>query len=73
MSSEQNGNFSADDLIRLKALPEFQEMKMRADAAEAKLRRIYNTPIWKISKPLRKTYAQISQSFARKKEKRFVF
>jgi len=73
MSFEHSENVSSDDLNRLKDLPEFREMKMRAEAAEAKLRRIYNTPIWRLSKPLRKSYARLSQSILKRKEKRFIF
>jgi len=73
MPSEQNSNSSANDLDRLKELPEFREMKMRAEAAEAKLRRIYGTPIWKISKPIRKIYARAIEKFEKKKEEKFVF
>ncbi len=73
MSSDGNENFTSDDLNHLKQLPEFREMKMRAEAAEAKLRRIYNTPFWKFSKPLRKIYARISQYLSSKSENKFVF
>ncbi len=73
MSSDEKENFTSEDLIRLKQLPEFREMKMRAEAAEAKLRRIYNTPFWKFSKPLRKTYARVSQYLTSKNENNYVF
>jgi Rhamnan synthesis protein F len=73
MSVENSDIFSSEDLIRLKALPEFQEMQMRAKAAEAKLQRIYSTPFWKITKPVRKVYARLNQSFSRKIEKDFKF
>ena len=53
--------------------PEFREMKMRAEAAEAKLRRIYNTPIWRASKPIRKIYAKLNIFIEKISEKKFEF
>ena len=53
--------------------PEFREMKMRAEAAEAKLRRIYNTPIWRVSKPVRTVYAKLNKIIEKKTEKDFKF
>ena len=73
MSPDEKENFTSDELVRLKQSPEFREMKMRAEAAEAKLRRIYNTPVWKFSKPLRKIYGRIFQYLTAKSEKKYVF
>ena len=53
--------------------PEFREMKMRAEAAEAKLRRIYNTPIWRASKPVRSVYAKLNKIIEKRTEKDFKF
>ena len=53
--------------------PEFQEMRLRAEAAEAKLRRIYNSPIWQITKPIRKIYSRIDQTLAAKSAKTFEY
>ncbi len=52
---------------------EFQEMKMRAEAAEARLRRIYNTPLWRYTKFLRKRYANLNQLLERNKIEKFVY
>ena len=68
MSQENNRNLNSIQKADLLELPEFREMKMRAEAAEARLRRIYNTPFWRYSKLIRKFYARISQALLKKKE-----
>lgn len=73
MSQENNGNLNSIQKADLLELPEFREMKMRAEAAEARLRRIYNTPFWRYSKSIRKFYASLSQALLKKKETKFVF
>lgn len=73
MSSENHGNQNSENQSELLNLPEFREMKMRAEAAEARLRRIYNTPVWKLTKPIRKIYARIFQAISNRRESKFVF
>ena len=73
MSSEIEQDPSSPNSSDLLNLPEFREMKMRAEAAEARLRRIYNTPFWRFSKPLRKIYAQIWQRLITNRESNYVF
>jgi hypothetical protein len=53
--------------------PEFQELKLRAEAAESRLRRIYNSPFWRISKPARSVYSRLSQILAVKTTKPFEY
>ncbi len=53
--------------------PEFQELKLRAEAAESKLRRIYNSPFWRISKPARRIYSRLNQVLAVKTTKPFEY
>ena len=71
--TESNSESPKDIPNEISETPAFKEMKMRAEAAEAKLRRIYNTPFWKITKPLRKIYARLNQFVSRQKEKNYVF
>lgn len=73
MQAESNSESPKDIPNEISETPAFREMKMRAEAAEAKLRRIYNTPFWKITKPLRKIYARLNQFIGRQKEKNYVF
>ena len=73
MSVHNSDSISDKTKPELIELPEFQEMKMRAEAAEARLRRIYNTPFWKFSKPIRKIYAKISKIIGIKQDSKFIF
>jgi hypothetical protein len=69
MSQSDEGNPDTDYQLT----PEFQELKLRAEAAEAKLRRIYNSPFWRISKPVRRIYSRLNQILAVKSTKPFEY
>lgn len=73
MSPNNSDSKGEDTNIELFDSPEFQEMKMRAEAAEARLRRIYNTPIWRLSKPIRKIYSKISKIIGIQQDSKFIF
>ena len=73
MSQDNKGISNSSQKEDLIELPEFREMKMRAEAAEARLRRIYNTPFWRYSKIIRKIYARINQALLKKNESNFIF
>ena len=66
-------SYSSEEINKLRALPEFLEMKMRAEAAENKLRKIYGNRFWRLSKPIRKLRAKLIQRMDSAKESNFVF
>ena len=71
--SSFNDKSLTSDEVTVPNPAEYQEMKMRAEAAEARLRRIYATPIWKYSKFLRKIYARLNQRLDSRKVDEYVF
>jgi lipopolysaccharide biosynthesis protein len=73
VNKSDNENLDNSISAEIRALPEFQEMKMRAEAAEARLKRIYNTPIWRYSKKIRKLYARLNHVLQARKESKYVF
>jgi hypothetical protein len=73
MQIEDHFNQGNEYSSALNDSPEFQEMRMRAEAAESKLRRIYNTPFWKLTKPLRKIYSRLREAQKLRQEDTFLF